>query len=430
MVIGVKSKLFIMAFTCLIMMTHFFFLSFHQGVEDVLLKPPFNFSNTKYGLFFGASAIPNLINPFFLGFYIDKRGFNAKVIIFLSFFLFSGLLTLIIGTIDFNFYILFLGNLFLGMTVENLSLIAKKILITIFDQKKNVEVTGFLLFFGRAGLIVTTTLIPFIYEINERLSDVYFFGGIVAFISMISLLAIHFLLPKEERNLEKKMNLQVLKEFFSTVEKSLFLFWLVTLFCVINFYGFFANANTFLVSSMKIGALTAGIILIFLVASLAVFQIVFSILMSKFGYLNIFLVFGCLCYIISLGLFICFFQIECIYLNILPLVLLGFAYAVASNYFYSITPILVTPINCGTALGILQCVMSFGRFFGPVCFGIIRDLTMDYMSGYFYNFIFQIAVCFLCMLATFLMFITIDGGKIKGITNNFFVEKEKLELTK
>lgn len=301
------------------------------------MSAPYNFSNIQYGVFYGAIAIPNLINPILLGFYIDNRGFNLKVVVFLSLFLVLGLIFLIIGAIYINFWILVLGNVFLGMTVENLSMITKKVLVIIYDQKKNIVGTGVLLFFGRIGLITSTLMVPFIYDINKMLVDVYYFGVIFAILSVISLFGIYFVLPSIEINHENELSFKGIKEFFLTAEKSVYIFWVIIVLFVGSFYGLFSNANSFLVNSMSIDSTTAGVV--------------------------------------------------------------------------------VMPSYWGLALGILQCVMNFGQLFEPIFFSLILELTIHNMDGYFYNFISDIIICFLAILLSLLMFVTIDGKKFKGIIN-------------
>lgn len=415
-----KEMAFLILFLdCILMFSYFIFINFSQGIENELLSAPYNFSNTEYGLFYGAISIPNLINPLFLGLYIDKNGLNLKIVLFLTFFILIGVFFVNLGVILISFIWMLLGNFFIGISIENISLIAKKVVLDIFNKKNNVIAIGALLFSGRIGLMASAIVIPWIYDITQDLSVVYLFAAFLSIITVLALFFIHILLNhKKTIQNDRHLDFKTLKDFFSSQNKILILLWFASFLVVASFLGFFSNANVFLTISMKISSMQASYFLLLALLVLAVFQIVFSYIMARIGYLIYFFIFGTGFISFSYALFIIFFQNNNEYLNLIPLLILAVFYAITSNFVYSFTPILVDAEKRGTALGILQCILNLSQLVGPFFCGIITDLTQEYYRGYFFNLIFNI-ILQVFIIIILLQVIRNEKKKIKGLTSKF-----------
>lgn len=391
-----KIKILIMGCGCFMILTYFFVLALPQGIENVLLAAPYNFSNTEYGLFFACLSVPNMISPLYIGFYIDNNGLNKKMVGFLSLLLIVGAICSIWGSN--SFLLLDLGNLLVGIPIENVAFICKKISADIYSNDVNVVASGVLLFFARIGQGLGSVLVPLIYDMNERLGDVYFFEVIFLIGVILSLCLSCYFLPKNEKIVKESFNaINYIKSF----DKYVYLYWSICFLVIMMFFSFYTNANTYLTIAMQSDTVEVGTYLLFLVFSLGVFQIISTVLMSKIGFLNHFVIGGAIISILCWIMFILFFQVDDIYLNLIPLIIEGGVHAMNGCYYFSGTAIVVPPKKIAGALGILQCIMNFARLWGPLVFGIIRDLTMEVMSGYFYNFIvlvfYSIIIIVICL---------------------------------
>lgn len=419
-----RLKALIMSVVCYLFMEYFFIMSLPQGIENNLLASPYSFSNTDYGIFYACLSFPNLLSPLFMGIYLDNNGWNLKIVLFLSVFIVLGSAFCLWGASCASFFLLCLGNVFVGIPIENIAFITKKISLDLYDIKSNIIASGILLLFARIGNGTGSVLVPYIYSLESDIMDVYYFQAILLLGAVVCLFIVLFLMPKEEEHsVERKLSVQALKEFFKFFDTYIIIFWIVSILIGMIFFSFYTNANTYLTIAMVIDETQAGTYLLILVFSLGVFQVLTSLVMSRVGYLNYWLIAATFCTILCWALFIAFYQIEEIYLNILPLFFLGFVHSINSNYNYSVSAIIVPRKHTAGALGVMQCTMNFSRMMGPFIFGVVRDFTMDYFSGFLINFVVLSGYA-VVLIGLALWMNRIENRRFKGMSDGFGEKKK------
>jgi len=385
-----STKYYIFALIFLSNVLCYILSGYPQGLETALQSPPFDFSGLEYGIFYGICSFPNIILPLFIGIHIDKNGFSSLLILILSLFTFCGAIIITVGSHYVSWGYMCLGRLLLGVGVENIGLILKKILLQITTKDESVAAWGLFLVSNRIGSMIASWFPPYFYSITESVTS-SFFVAILFDLALIIFLFFALILTTKTQTLHTTVcttgeisSWSILKNFS---RETPWVFWIMTLLNCINFYvfyGFFSSANSFLTKEANLDSVDASYFLIIFSTFCGLFQPFIGYLFSKIGYYVYAIIIGSLINLSAFSLFLIMYGTDDSYLVLIPILLLGFGYSCCSTFVFSGFGVIVSPKNHGLAYGMLQNCLNIGALAGPLVFGIVKDMTRNYDDGYFW----------------------------------------------
>lgn len=413
---------FILFLLCLTQITSITIINIPVGIQKYFLESPYSFSNFEYAIFYSGYEVPNFIIPLITGFYLDEKGITSTLLSGISLVLIIGCFIISIGSSYYNLLYMIIGRLILGIGCDNIALIIKKIIIINFEKKDLVLVWGIYLMAYRFGYVISTGVIPLLYEETKSISTIFWISILFA-LFLVIFLSSAILLSK--RKCEKVEFIQInnhlesLKLFYNEeINKVIILYGFLLFITTMMFFGFFPHASLFLSKSMDIENMDSGYYLMIFCSLLSIFQPFFGFLISKTGYLSYYYICASLIILTSFLIFLQLYKTYDADLSIIPLLLISVGYSAASTVFYSLPSLMISFERQGIAYGFFHCIQSFAVFIGPSLFGTIKDFTSDDMDGYFFSFLLEILLTIIMIILVIFMIIT-DRGKIKGFVNKF-----------
>lgn len=372
-------------------------IGYPQGLETQLVKEPFNFSSFEYGAFYASSALPNLVLPLFVGIFIDKNGFSTFLVLILSLCLIFGSVLVTFGSYYVSWWYMCLGRFFFGLGAENISLICRKLLLQIFTVEESVAVWGVYLASNRLGSLMGSWFPPYFYALTASMTGT-FFVGVLFSMALIIFFFFALILTKKTQTLQNPNgseaelgSFELLKKFKSETTS---IFWLLLILDGLNFYmfyGFSSSANSFLVHEANLDSVDASYFLIIFSTFCALFQPLAGYVFNKYGYIALAIIIGTIINVTAFGLFLGMYGTDDSYLVLIPILIFAFGYSFCTTLVFSGFGLIVSPKYHGLAYGFFQNCINFGFLFGPLVFGIVKDVTKDYDDGYFWA-IFEIMI--------------------------------------
>ncbi len=392
-------------------------VNFPQGIQTALLLPPYSFSSFEYGVFFGISSLPNVILPLFVGISTDKNGYSSLLVISLGLCAFVGMIFITIGTYKTSLTIMILGRLIMGVGIENIDMIIKKILLQINTKEESVAAWGIFLASNRIGSMLASGAPALIYSATNSVTICFFVGILISVAFCIFFFFGMILMKKNMQNKSEIISPDVglstfslLRIFSKEIEG---VFWMLTILACLNFCmfnGFFSEANNFLTKEANLDSLDASYFLIVFSVFGALFQPLMGIILSKTGYTIFALIIGSFIDIAAFIIFIELYGTDDSALVLIPILLLAFGYSACTTFIYSAFGLIVSPKNFGLAYGIFQNCINFGILIGPLLFGYIKDSTAEYQEGYFWAIVetmgLQGIISFLAFVILIMDFLT------------------------
>ena len=392
-----STKYYIFTFVFLSNILYCTLIGYPQGLETQLVKAPFNFSSFEYGAFYASSALPNLVLPLFVGIFIDKNGFSTFLVLILSLCLIFGSVLVTFGTYYVSWWYMCLGRLFFGLGAENISLISRKLLLQIFTVEESVAAWGVYLASNRLGSLMGSWFPPYFYALTQSMTGT-FLVGVLFSMALIIFLFFALILTKKTQTLNHQMSSEVELGSFELLKRfkreTTSIFWLLLALDGLNFYmfyGFSSSANSFLVHEANLDTVDASYFLMIFSTFCALFQPVVGYIFSKYGYIVLAIIIGSVINVAAFGLFMGMYGTDDSYLVLIPILILALGYSTCTTFVFSGFGLIVSPKYHGLAYGFFQNCINFGFLFGPLVFGIVKDVTKDYDSGYFWA-IFEIMI--------------------------------------
>ena len=416
-----STKYYIFSAIFIVNSLYYILLNYPQSLENTLLSSPYNFSSFEYGIFYGISSLPNMILPLFFGIYIDKNGHSSWLTMLLGLSLIFGMILTTMGAYKISYSLMIIGRLFMGLGVENISVIIKKFLLQITTKEEIIAAWGIFLASNRLGAM-SASLIPSLIYSNTNSVTQCFGVGIYLSVALIIFLFLALILTKKTHLLNEETITNVEMSSFSIlksfVKETSGLFWLLILisFCNISmFFGFFSTANNFLTDEANMGSIEASYFLIVFSSLCACFQPAAGFLLSKTGYYVSAIIIGSFINIIAFFTFLDMYGTNDSYLTLLPILLLALGYSFCATFMFSCFGLIVHPKNFGLAYGFLQNSLNAGMLFGPTIFGLIKGLTFETYSGYYWAIIETVGLEGIVIILA-LIVAAIDLKTIKKLT--------------
>ena len=397
-----KMKYPALILACLLSIGAYFCYDNPAALESHLTDPngTFKLSHVNYSLLYSVYAFPNIIFPFFGGFFVDKMGVRIGLLFF-SLLLTIGQLLIFLGGITTTFPLLLVGRVLFGIGSESLNVTQTTIIAHWFEGSGISFAIGLNIAIARIGSVMNSALTPVLYDLNKGYFLPLFIGLLLCVGSFLCGVVLCYI-DKKGEDLDKghegeqeteKIKLSDLKNFS-------LLFWSLLLTCILtygSFYTFNANNNDILYKRFNISNEIAGLYLmvVFLIAALV--TPFFGILFDRVGKRSIGL-------LIALGLLIFGLLMITFFpshinapLILVPLVCLGVFYPTFAAAFWPCIPRVVEKKTLGTAYGLLMSFQNMGIAVTPLIFAAIQNTTFgsdEYFKPLLY-LIFQAALSFL-----------------------------------
>ena len=393
-----------------------FLLFLPQGLQSLLLLPPYSFSNFQYSIFFSAWTYPNIILPLIIGIFLDYKGITRGLAGGLGIAIVGGQVIILAGIVNHSFLLMTLGRFFFGIGLESIQLILRKIITIMFRPEDLIIGFGVYLFNMRMGNLLASGLSPVLVNFLH-LPGTFLFALFLSLLSVLSFFAsVYISQPSYFIELDPGVDFmqapvvsdevrrsdgtvaslfglvevrRLLRDFFRICPGFLYVFWLLTLLCISFYFGFASGANNFLVKGLDIEKEEAGAILMGFCAVLGICQPIMGKLMSHFGHTLYFLLLSSFLLFLSLLSLLLAYPSKQAPVFLISLFLFAILWSIISNFMFSFVPLAVPKHEFGLAYGLFQCTFNIGACLGPPVIGAIVDVTKMKMEGYFWCLLAQ-----------------------------------------
>ena len=419
-------------FVGVLQFTNYFCYYNPQPLQTTLLKPPLQLTSTEYNFLFSIYSFPNIIMTPVGGWMIDKKGLYLSMIVFIIFMIVGQGLIVFVGGVTNNYYIILVGRFISGIGSENLSMAQKVILANWFIGNERILAYGTNTAFAQLAIIMTSSLIPIVYESGGRSYFYPFlFSFLIAVLALFSSIIIIYLdknvvrkaknftkledppeeQKKKENDKEEHKEEEDKLEENGTIKKKLIeknkkggvitdssnfniVFWLLVISNYLSYGTFFTfvdNANDLLVKNYHYDFKQAGNIITFIFIISAVGSPLFGYLLKNFGRKMIMMFISLILFLIALIILI---LIEVNDLNdnialaVFGLMLIGLFYAMNFSLIWTCISMVVQEDKMGSAFGIVYSSRNINLVISPLIAGLIHDGTEEVRGGYLWLQIF------------------------------------------
>ena len=151
----------ILLFTCIMMIGNYYCYdipaALNSQMDDYMGKP--DDFETLFSLLYTVYSVPNVILPFFGGYFVDRLGVRMCLIIF-SILITLGQLVFAIGLSAKSWPLMFLGRVVFGLGGENLGVANSAVLSVWFEGKELAFAFGLNLSVARLGSVINNLVSP------------------------------------------------------------------------------------------------------------------------------------------------------------------------------------------------------------------------------------------------------------------------------
>ena len=371
--------------------------NFPSGIQANLMEEPYNFTNFEYGIFYGITGLPNIILPLLVGNFLDKYGFKSYMIVTLEISLMLGMILITFGSYYTSYICMVFGRVLMGIGSENLQVLIKRFILLISTKEESTTFWGVFLVSIRVGWIIGSAVPPLVYSASSSVTITFMVCTLFGLLTCISIHSAFILFEKtsiplasEEQIIdltEEKPHTAYFNQLKNFFKEAGLLFWLSAILLFLNFTvysGIGSEANVLIMDFINVSSVTAGYYLIYYNSVMGICQPFIGFVFARIGYLVYSVLIGSLIMVISMVIFIEIYQSNATLIAFLPLGLTAFGYDLCSNFVFSSVGFIIEKKYYGIAFGVVQSGIEFGGLFGPVTLGIIKDLSLDNMYGYFW----------------------------------------------
>jgi MFS family permease len=154
----------------------------------------------KFSLLYSLPALPNVILPFFGGYFINRFGVNSCLVVFLSLLL-AGHITFSVGVSMNSWGIMYLGRIIGGLGETNTNVANSTILAHWFAGQELALAFGLNIAMGRMGSAVNNMVSPHIASTSGGVTMAVWFGAVML---GLSCLAVFLLIVLESRSVHQQ----------------------------------------------------------------------------------------------------------------------------------------------------------------------------------------------------------------------------------
>ncbi|WP_289054409.1 MFS transporter [Carboxylicivirga marina] len=361
------------------------------------MRTVFGFTGTDYGLFSAFYSVPNtfLMMAVIGGIILDKIGIRRTGFLFVFFMTIGALLTGYGASDYFNnggfgyefmgsflprfspeLKVMLLGRFFFGLGAETTIVVVSKILVKWFKGKDLALAFGLKVGFGRLGSFAALRLSPLISNEGTNLSSAIWLGAILVSIGLLAFLVYMLFDAKldsqiQENTSEKSENKFSFKDITGLISNRAYLY--IALLCV-TFYSavfpFIQYAPDFFSDKFGLTSVESGNLTSYLPVGTLIFTPVFGALIDRKGKSASAMIFGAITLLVTHLLFALTNTPP-----IIPLILLGIAFALVPAAMWPTMVKLVDENKIGTAYGLMYSIQNLGLFIFPLLAGTILDAT-------------------------------------------------------
>lgn len=144
----------------------------------------------KYSLLYSVYSIPNMVLPFFGGYFVDKFGTCVCMLIFCS-LITIGQILFSLGASLKMWSLMFLGRLIFGLGGENLNVAQSSLLAQWFQGKELALAFGINLSIARIGSVINNFVSPAVAKAFRSTPAALWVGCIICGASMLSAIIIY-----------------------------------------------------------------------------------------------------------------------------------------------------------------------------------------------------------------------------------------------
>ena len=192
----------ILAMACLLMIANYYCYdipaALHQQLNDYMGKPS-NFES-YFSLLYTLYSIPNIVLPFFGGYFVDKWGVRATLFVF-SAFLCCGQVLFSFGLTLKSWPIMFIGRVIYGFGGESLGVANSAVLSLWFQGKELAFAFGLNLSVARLGSVLNNLISPLLTS-TVGIQFALWFGSILTGASILCV----FVISSIDGQYDKKSN--------------------------------------------------------------------------------------------------------------------------------------------------------------------------------------------------------------------------------
>lgn len=182
---------FILFLTCVLMIGNYYCYDIPAALNSQLeesLGEPSNYP-TLFSLLYSVYSLPNIILPFFGGYFVDRFGINICLTVF-SVCISIGQLILTIGVSFKSWPLMYLGRAIFGLGGENLGVASSAMLAIWFKDKELALAFGLNLSISRLGSVLNNVLSPRLMSLSG-INSAFWFGFFLSLMSTFSVVFIY-----------------------------------------------------------------------------------------------------------------------------------------------------------------------------------------------------------------------------------------------
>ncbi|MBR8537714.1 MFS transporter [Carboxylicivirga sediminis] len=374
---------------------YYFYDAFSTLKDD--MRTVFGFTGTDYGLFASFYSVPNtfLLMAVIGGIILDKIGIRRTGFLFVLFMTIGAFLTAYGASDYFNnggfgyelmssflprfspeLKVMLLGRFFFGLGAETTIVVVSKILVKWFNGKDLALAFGLKVAFGRLGSFAALRISPFISNEGTNLSSAIWFGAILVSIGLLAFLVYMLFDAKLDRQIQPVNNASTtdsfsIRDIIDLLKNRAYLY--IALLCVTFYSAIFPfnhYAPDFISDKFGLSSIESGNLTSFLPMGTLIFTPIFGALIDRKGKSASAMIFGAITLLITHLLFALTYTPP-----LIPIILLGIAYALVPAAMWPTMVKLVDENKIGTAYGLMYSIQNLGLFVFPLLAGAILDAT-------------------------------------------------------
>lgn len=338
-------------------------------------------------------SFPNVILPFFGGYFVDMIGVRVGIFLF-SLLVTAGQAIFAFGVSIESYPIALLGRGIFGCGGESQNVAQSAIVSNWFTGKELSMALGMNVSISRLGSVLNDFLEPQLYDATGTVILGLWVGFGLCLMSLVLGIFLGAIDKKRDQKLgikekrklpdSEKMKLADLKTFG-------FSLWMICVNCFVVYIcvSCFNNiASNFYQTRFKYSTTESGMIISITYAVAAILCPIFGKLVDKVGRRVILIIFSACCVCSVHVMFLLTPDGDRPIYPIFYMMLLGLGYSIYASVMWASIPYLVEPKTIGTAFGVATSIQNLGLGIGPLIVGAIKEGSSKDHGYYWVTFFF------------------------------------------
>ena len=340
-------------------------------------------------------SFPNVILPFFGGYFVDKIGVRVGIFLF-SLLVAAGQAIFAFGVSIKSYPIALLGRGIFGCGGESQNVAQSAIVANWFTGKELSMALGMNVSISRLGSVLNDFLEPQLYTATGTVILGLWVGFGLCVVSLI----LGMLLGAIDKKRDQKMGIKEKRTLPESEKMKLadlktfgFSLWMICVNCFVVYIcvSCFNNiASNYFQTRFKYSTSESGMIISITYAIAAILCPIFGKLVDKVGRRVILIIFSACCVCLVHVLFFITPDGDKPIYPIFYMMLLGLGYSIYASVMWASIPYLVEPKTIGTAFGVATSIQNLGLGIGPLIVGAIKEGSSKDHGYYWVTFFFLV----------------------------------------